>query len=476
MTVEDITHLLDKEEGTAFDQQTAMFADFDEGGIFAYDAARIWDIDQMLERDGKARTLQEVLTLPLRSATRSIQRDRATKQVHDFVTRVLMEPEHNGGMSTPIDQIIAQMAQAVVYRKSYHEKVWTVKEDRYCYDKLAWRPPSTCNVVRDKRSGAFQGFRQVPIMWDQNDSNEIRIKPVKSFVYIHGQHRNPMEGASDLDIAYWCYKTKQKIRFLWYSFLEGQSLPKTIVRDDTEAAAKKAAQKLLGLRQGGIVGLGRGTEVQAYESTGRGAGQFQEALRWLDSEASGSVLAGFTDLGAQAASGTGSFALSKDQTDFFLMSRQTVAREMEATLNHFLVAPLVRYNFGNVAMPKFEFGPIAEDDAGKAVTLLQAIATVPDSSVPREFLAELVEQVAAYLGLNTQTVRDGLMRIAKEAEEKAANAPTPPPPGLPGTVAAVGAATRAVQDAQIQNAPEPPTPTPTGAGSPRPATGPRAIA
>lgn len=468
--VQDITHLLDREDGTAFDQQSVMFADFDEGAIFSYDAARVWDINQMLDRDGKARTLQEVLTLPIRSAARSVQRDRATKTVHDFVSKALLEPEHNGGMSTPIDMVIAQMAQAIVYRKSYHEKVWTIRDGKYVYDKLAWRPQSTCNVIRDRRSGSFQGFRQVPVAWDMRSANEIKIKPIKSLVHIHGQHRNPLEGASDLDIAYWCYKTKQKIRFLWYSFLEGQSLPKTIVRDDTEAAAKKAATKLLGLRNGGIVGIGRGTEVQAYESTGRGATQFQEALRWLDSEASGSVLAGFTDLGAQAAGGTGSFALSKDQTDFFLMSRETTSNELEATINHFLVAPLVRYNFGNVPMPRFEFGPIAEDDAGKAVTLLQAIATVPDSSIPREFLAELVEQVAAYLGLNTQTVRDGLMRIAKDAEDKAANAPVPPPPGVPGVVAAVGAAEQAVRQAQEGG------PTPTGAGSPRPAAGPRAIA
>lgn len=446
MAVEDVTHLLDKEEGTAFDQTSILFTSFDGGGVFNYDQTNLRAYDQMLDRDGKARTLEQVLTLPVRSANWSIQRGEAQRKVADFIDRAISAPANNGGMSTPLNTVVAQMLGAVTQRKAFFEKVLTERAGGIIYDKVAWRPAGTCAIVRDAKTAAFQGFRQMPVRLE--DTDEIEIPAERAFVYIHGQNRNPLEGTSDLDIAYWCYVTKQKIRFLWYSFLEGQALPKTVVKADDQTTAREAARDIAKLRQSGVVGVTKSIEVDTLESSGRGATQFKEALEWLNAEASGSVLAGFTDLGATAASGTGSFALSKDQTDFFLMSRQAVASEMQDTINQYLIPDLVRYNFGpGVASPLFQFAPIAEDDAAAAIGLLQATAQTPieQSVIPREFFNELIERVAGFLGLSTQIVRDGLERESKQAAAQAvkqtANPAVAPVAGMAG---AVGAATDAV--------------------------------
>lgn len=451
--VEDVTHLLDKEQGTAFDDTTALFSDFENGAAFNYDAASIRDLDRMFEQDGKARTLEQVLTLPIRQAPHSIQGNGAKDKVTEFVNKVLTAPANNGGMTTPMNQVVAQMCGAITYRKAFFEKVWTERDGQIVYDKLAWRPQSTCTIVRDKRTGAFRGFKQRKVTEEQNlgSGDEWNFfAPNRAFVYIHGTHRSPLEGVSDMDIPWWCFQTKQKIRFLWYQFLEGQSLPKTIVRDRDLPAAQKAAKKLLGLRTGGVIALDSQTTVDTLESSGKGADQFKAALQWLDIEASGSVLASFTDLGGAAAGGAGSFALSKDQTDFFLMSRQAVSREMQDHLNQFVIPDLVLYNFGpNEISPEFRFGPIAEDDASAAISLLQATAQTPEkqSQIPREFMGELIERVAGFLELNTNVVREGLERAAKEAEEKAAAAPTPPVnPEVPRVVGAVNEATRMVEE------------------------------
>lgn len=464
--VEDVTHLLDKERGTAFDDTTALFSDFDEGAAFNYDAATIRDIDRMFEQDGKARTLEQVLTLPIRQAPFSIQRGRARAEVHKFVENALLHPANNGGMTTPMNTVIAQMCGAIVYRKAFFEKVLTEKEiegkSRITYSKLAYRPASTCSIVRDPRTGAFKGFKQRPVV--QGQDKDVLFGPQSAFVYIHGKHRNPLEGVSDMDIAWWCFQTKQKIRFLWYQYLEGQSLPKTIVRDRDLASAQKAARKVLGLRTGGIVALEAGTQVDTLESSGKGADQFKAALQWLDIEASGSVLASFTDLGGAAAGGTGSFSLSKDQTDFFLMSRQATSREMQDDINQFVIPDLVAYNFGpNEVSPTFEFGPIAEDDAGAAISLLQATAQTPaaQSQIPREFMGELIERVAGFLELDTQIVRAGIERAAKEAEEKAKAAPVPPPnPEVAAVSGAVNEATRMVQEGVRDATGDEPVPAP----------------
>lgn len=447
--VEDITTLLDTELGSSFDQETLLFQGYEDGGVFNYDLTDINDKEDMLKVDGKAETLVQALSLPVMSAPYSIKKDNSDNKVVEFVSQALEAPANNGGMTTPLQTVIGQMVMALVYRKSYHEKVLSVREidgkPRYVYSKLAWRPPTTCAIVRDKTNGAFRGFRQMPIRYE--DQEEVWIKPQRALVHIHNQHRNPLEGKSDLDIAHWCYITKQKIRFLWYQFLEGQSLPKTIVKARTETEANKAAAKVVTLRSGGVVGLTDAITADVLESSGRGASQFLEALRWLDGEASGSVLAGFTDLAAGAASGTGSFALSKDQTSFFQMGRDADAREVANTITQYAIADLVRYNFGpGTNSPIFEFGPIQEDDSQMAVALLQAVSQSPNQVLPQGFMDELIERVAGLLGLNTQVVRDSLEEAGKKgAATLQAGNPGNPFAAKAGFVSgAVGAATNAI--------------------------------
>lgn len=462
MAVVDITHLLDSEQGSAFDLDNVMFTAYDDGGVFQYDTDNfVRNMKEMLRGkvpDAKAQTLESVLSLPIRQAPFYLNQGRARKEVYDRLQRILFAPANNGGMSTPMNLVVAQMCQAFVYKKAYFEKVWTKdivdrKPVGYKYDKVAWRPPETCALERDGKNGAFKGFRQMPIRMD--DTEEKKFSPQRAFVYIHGTHRDPMEGVSDLLVTQWCYQTKQKIRYLWYSFLEGQALPKTIVKNPDATAAIAAANKIVGLKGGGVVGLGAENEVDSLESNGRGAAEFKAALQWLDSEASSSVLAGFTDLGAMAAGGTGSFALSKDQTDFFLMSREAEKKEMQDCINHYLIADLMFWNFGpNEIAPVFEFGPINQDDASAAIALLQATAQTPvnQSVLPQEFFDELCMRVAGFLELDVVTVREGLERARREAEERAAMSPDPnvaAQPQVAGVKAAVDTATNAVQQQVI---------------------------
>lgn len=456
--VMDFTHLLDNEQGSALDAHSAMFSDFDDGGVFNPDQFREQDLKKMFREYGKSATIEQVLTLPIRRAALSIRQGEATARTTDFIEKALFSTANNGGMSTPMNLIIAQMTGAITYRKSYFEKVFTEREGKVVYDKLAWRPAATCTIRRNKKNGAFEGFKQQPYRWEGN-ADPILFKPDRAFVYIHGTHRNPLEGVSDFEVAYWCYKTSQKIRFLWYSFLEGQSLPKTVVKARTQEEADRGARKVRGLRSGGVIGITDQITLDTHESSGKGAEQFKEALQWLDSEASSSVLAGFTDLGGAAANGTGSFALSKDQTDFFLMSRQAVAREMQDHINQYMIPDLVRHNFGpNAATPTVEFAPIAEDDMAQAVSLLQATSQSESPNIPREFMDELVERVAGFLELNTTKVREGLDRAAKEAKERAESLGVGDPNGVAPVAGAVGAAAKLVNN--MQNPPPPPENTP----------------
>src|SRR4051794_5656392 len=93
--VVDVTHILDKEEGTAFDKESILFTAFENGEVFNYDRGAVKGMLEMLDRDGKAATLEQVLTLPIRQAPLTILRGPASKEVTKFITQVLTAPANN---------------------------------------------------------------------------------------------------------------------------------------------------------------------------------------------------------------------------------------------------------------------------------------------------------------------------------------------------------------------------------------------
>lgn len=456
--IEDVTKaLLDDERGSSFTLGDLLFAGYDDGKIFAYEDPAAADYSDMYKRYGKARQIENALTLPVRQCNHSIKQGKAPQEAVDLIESIFYRAPHAGGMTTPMDMVIAQMTGAFTSRKAYFEKVLTVRDDgAQVLQKLAWRPASTCALQRDAKTGAFRGFRQLPVTMDPTPeaNQEIEIEAPNAFVYVHGQHRDPMQGISDMDITYWCYQTQQKIRFLWYQFLEGQSLPKTIVKNQDPDQARKDAKKVASLRQGGIIGMGAGSSVDPFESSGKGADQFMAALKWLDSEASNSVMAGFLDLSTAASNGRGSHALSKDASDFYLMSRQAVTREMSSDITHYLWAPIIEWNLGKgVPVPEHEFAPLSEHDADQAFTLLGQVAAAPAVNLPQEFIGELVEKVAGYLDIDKSKVREGLESAQYKAQVKAAmDGKNAAGQAVAGVAGAVDTATRAVRKAQTERA------------------------
>lgn len=421
-----IRAVLTDEQGTPYEPET-LFGAFEHGMVFDYGEWQARDLAQMLERDGKARQLEQVLTLPIRQAPWDIEPAKGDSGEAEFVKDALTSAANAGGMSTPMKRIIGQATSASLYRKSFFEKVFVRRDGRIVYDKIAYRPPSSCEMAREPKHGGFRGFRQRvagPITVGGGLTGDklgyIYIPEHRAWVHINGMHRDPLNGVSDLDIAYWCYETKAKIRFLWYQFLEGQSLPKGVTRDADDETARQAARKVASLKSGGVVNLKKTTTLDVFESSGKGADQFQAAIKFLDSEMAGSVLAGFTDLTSSASEGKGSFALSSDQSDFFLQSRVAVADELAESITHYVVADLVKYNFGtDAACPTFAFGQISETDAGQAITLLQALAAAPSLRLPEEFVGQLATKVAGYLDLDVDEVEKAIKEHAEQARQQA---------------------------------------------------------
>ena len=495
--------------GTLFDQNQRLFNSYEDGMVFEYDYADPRQISTMLEKDGKARAIEQALTLPIRAAEFSIEQPRDIEtwrhkpdapdgdQVDQAVMNLVRE-----NLSPKMPLLIAQMTSAIAHRKAFFEKIWKFENGRVLYDQIAYRPPETCDQAFDSKTGHRLGFRQrlagTPVLtsnfmnmkdWSAKRASRLRthgyvlVPHPKSFVYVHGSHREPIKGLSDLDVSYWAYETRQKIMFLWFQFLENQALPRTIVYGNTQGEANNLADAVAGLRSSGVLGLQFPNDpdrklFDTLESSGAGASQFIEAINYLESQMSQSVLTGFMDLTTQnsAKGGTGSYALSADQSEFFLSSRQAVADEIAEAITRDVIAPLVHFNFGDVPVPKVQIGPLSRAETERSMTLLNSIVTAPTLNIPRDFVDMLVTHVSTFLGLDenkveTQMTEDKALR-EKQAEENkrmqeqiAKQGPAQFGPqqqaGAQQPPRAAGQRTPAVRP-QTNSAPKPSTPPQTG--------------
>jgi len=426
------------ERGTMIDMTNGdlVFDEFNDGAVFDYGSPTPEEFDKMLGCDGNARKLEQILTLPIRAATWSIEYEDGNEDVIAFVREALSRPMTEGGMRTPMNDVVGQMTSGFMNRRAYFEKVFkqAPNDFHWVYDKVAWRPPQTCVMLRDPMNGDMRGFKQEALLSKNRkyvrSDGYILIPPAYAMVYVHGVHRDPVRGISDMQVAYNCYETKQKVKFLWFTFLESQMLPRTILHGSGDTALKKAVAVVAGLKNAGVAGIPTSwvEKVTQLSVAGQGAAEFRNALNWLDSEASGSLLAGFSDLASKAVDGMGSYALSKDQSEMFLSLLTGYANEIGDCVTNYMIADLVWYNFGkSVPVPRFKVGPLNPDDVKMSLDLLKTLIPVPDANVPTAFVNELVMELGRILGMNLDKLRAAidareveLLKQAEEAHEAAA--------------------------------------------------------
>lgn len=440
--------LLGPEIGTQFDIGQRLFAYYGAGDVFDYGEWTSRDMKAMFRRDGICSAIEMVLTLPIREADYSIQPAKGDRGEAEFVHSVLMTPDTDGGMKTPISQLVGQVTSAQVFRRAFFEKVWGIRDGdgRVILRKVAYRPPATCQRRFNAKTGAENGFRQqvwlfgaqlAEISKHQKVPGYVDIPEIRSFVYTHGKHREPMTGVSEMDISYWCYQTKMKLLYLWYHFLENQALPRTVVYGNDQPEANSRADDIAALKSSGVVGLVHPAENQKafeiIESGGDGGALFKDALGWLESWQTHSVLAGFMALTGAATGGRGSYALSQDQSSFYLKSRQAVAKEIAESISYDVIRPLVMLNFGSkAAYPTWKFGPLQDEQIQALLTMFQTLAAAPALHIPLSVLDLITERMASILQLDIDQVHQALVSTANQrAEQLAAQAP----PGMPAQAA-----------------------------------------
>lgn len=418
-------------EGTPFLPTDRLFSDWQSGEVFDYGEPNAEGIRAMLDVDGTARQLEQVLTLPLRSAPHALVggsekgRRLVAEQVPDEM----------------LTHLLAQMSSATAYRKSFHELTWRLDGQGVALNGAGFRPATSCEAAYD-RKGRPIGYRQrvanlgqlTAAEWARVYNGEhpgyVRIPKQRALIYTHGTHREPLKGISDLSVAWWAFETRKKLMFLWLQYIELQSQPKVLVYGKDMAQATRNMKSIAQLVAGGYAPAERPADPQAkaveiLETAGKGAALFEPAVRYLESHMTDSVLAGFTKLATGAATtGSGSRALSEDATSLFMDSRQAVADEQGVQTATGLFAPICLYNgLSKSDVPSLRIGPLSKGNVERALSLAEKLLTAPTVNAPTEFLDGLLTVVAPVLGLDPDKLREAIARRATElAEQGAADA------------------------------------------------------
>lgn len=482
--------LLSGEAGTAFDLYTRLFTAWSEGDVFDVGDWRARDMDEMLRRDGDAVMIEQALTLLPKSTTYGLEAAAGDKGEHDLIMSQLFQPKYAGGFDPGMTTVIGQMAEASVYRKAFFEKEYDLVDGKtVVLKKLAWRPPTTCDLRRNSQTAAMDGFLQrawwfspgsagsplrtkgqlsstkANAVGGQKFTGWIPIPKQRAFVYVHGLHRAPLTGASDMDITYWAYKQKQKISFLWFQFIETQAHPKLVAYGTTQDDANEIASSLASMKSSAVAGFERppgGARLfDVIQSSGNGSAEFTGALAYLSSFQAKSVLASFLELGgaAQMSQGSGSFgirgsyALAESQSKFFLRARQGQVNEMTDAFTSDVIAPLCVLNFGpEAAIPSLTAAPLTEADGSLIVNTLNALAVAQDLRVPDAYVDLIAAKAGSVLDLSADKVNEALRQQSSMAMQQAAQlsavAASPVGQGAAQIASATKTASRAIAAAQ----------------------------
>lgn len=318
--------------------------------------------DQMRRSDASVKAALLAVTLPLRSANwfvQSASEDETDKEVADFVDKALKED-----MTITFDDFLRQALLYLPFGFMVFEKVY--KMDKYegrdvvTLKKLAPRMPATIYKweTEDEKDGITQ---QLP------DGEHVSIPVEKLLIFVNEKEGDNWEGISLLRAAYkhWFIKeTLYKIDAIAHE-RQGLGIPEITLPENYSAADKAYAKELcenIRANEKAQMIKPQGWETGFMDMKAKSTRDVVPSIKHHNRQIFISVLAQFLDLGG---SDKGSYALSKDQSSFFLLAEQSIANQICDVMNNYAIRELVDLNYDVEEYPKLAVDQIAQVDVEK---------------------------------------------------------------------------------------------------------------
>jgi phage gp29-like protein len=386
-------------------------------------AADLWD--KMRRSDPKIKMVLSAVKNPIKGAQWTVQPGKegdAKAQDHAELIEQILFRDLEQSWTQQLAEILTHLdfgfaAFEVIHKiVENHEKFGSYNSIK----KIAWRSPRT--IMRwnlDPKTGQIISISQ----WAFGDLRKtVDIPGEFLLIFTHEKEGDNYEGISALRPCYGPWSRKDKYLKLMAVGIEKHAIPIPYMEvpagaENTPeyANAKKILERYVSHQQQFIT-YPAGWKLEFAHASTFDASKIREAIDKENTEIAHAFLENFLELGQ---SGSGSYALSYDLSDFFLLGIQHVANNICETFNRHLIPELIKLNFGpQESYPELKVSGI-KDKPGKDLaavmkSLVDAKILTPDNDLEVFFRKKY--------------------ELPKKAEvDPAAKPPALPPPADPTT-------------------------------------------
>lgn len=398
---------LAREEGVTVSQ----IDNYLEDEVERTEPIEIVDYRKMRHNDATIRAMYQLFTLPILASSHTFEPAEGGETEAEFLTDVIEKPPHLGGMTTPFQLFLKDQLRAVEdgYRVFY--KVYGLNDNgQIIYKKLSPRDTPDLTIQVNEKGG-FKGVRQQ--VWAKGKTIDVDLDVDHLYMFTFQKEMNPLYGESLYRTARYHYNRKRRYYVLQELQAQVAAIPPRKLKTpanadkDVRTIAERAADRFA-VRQ--RITLPEGYDLEEYKTTPM---DVQNAINHHDTSMARSVLAQFMMLGAE--SKTGSFSLSRDQSDLLLMSLESLQKELAAHMNSYLFPELIDYNFTSKAYPTFKFAGLS--DRTKQITTDAFNEMLRKGDAPDYVKEGIAKDMATELGIDIPDEAE-IKRAAEEDEKK----------------------------------------------------------
>lgn len=363
-------------------------------------------IMRMIDEDGTAAGLYNVITFPVLATdwrlvpdpedvvkTKDAQgNDIETHPQADFVENCLRNPQHKGGMSTPFSLVLSEIMLGVAQGHRFFEIVYRLDDEgRIVFQKVVGREHGTYTIKTDD-TGGFAGVEQTVVKNGQ--SRTVNIELPYSFLYTFRKERNKLKGLTAFRAAFYHYDKKHRLYYLVNQ--QGQQAavnPKVLTPPDEDTTKAQRDENLKAVDMMAVrpsIALPFGWKLDILQP-GRSV-DLLPAVDHHDVQMARSVLAQMLMLGTGSDSKGGSYALSSNHTDLFMLGERTLMMTVEEHITAFLISKLIDFNFEKPLYPEFKFNDLTDEVSNLLTTAFNAL--ISKGEVPQWVADGISKKVA----------------------------------------------------------------------------------
>lgn len=415
---------VDVELGVSSGLPFVGYQEYISGAGYAALSSSTITVEQLIEmrqKDGTARALMRLLSLPIRSALKDAEwiepEEGGATQETEFANEMFSLPPASGGMTTPLSKVVRDILLSMTEGFSAFEEVRHVPDKgplkgKVTLKKLAHRDSRTIKFIVDDQGG-FKGIRQLTNI--NGKQIDVFIPKEKAWYYAVNEEENPFYGVSMFESAWYHFDAKRKLYYIAHVAAQIAAVPGRVGElppQATNAQIQAFKKALADFAFNTSMLAPAGFKVTPF--SGNSGFDFLKLIDHHDMQMSKSVLAKF--LGEEAKPVLiDNNTNAADGADFFVMALETIMNEIADNLSYYLMPKYIDWNFGTQKYPEFRFGILSDSTKDVIKDLFSIIATAQSSQWTAEFIRELEKKLTERLGLEV----DYEEVAAREEKEKA---------------------------------------------------------